>query len=106
MQILWAAILTLWVIWFVDRRREIEKLATLINPNLIPTNDTSVVVLIVVGVVLLSMLGAGSIVLFSWGQRQTSLIRQQRNFVSSVTHELRTPLASLHLAYETITDCP
>jgi hypothetical protein len=62
MQILWAAILTLWVIWFVDRRREIEKLATLINPNLIPTSDTSVVVLIVVGVVLLSMLGAGSIV--------------------------------------------
>jgi signal transduction histidine kinase len=102
MQILWAAILTLWVIWFVDRRREIEKLATLINPNLIPTSDTSVVVLIVVGVVLLSMLGAGSIVLFSWGQRQTSLIRQQRNFVSSVTHELRTPLASIHLAYETL----
>ena len=102
MQILWTAILTLWVIWFVDRRREIEKLATLINPNLIPTNDASVVVLIVVGVVLLSMLGAGSIVLFSWGQRQTSLIRQQRNFVSSVTHELRTPLASIHLAYETL----
>ena len=102
MQILWTAILTLWVVWFVDRRREIEKLATLLKPNLIPTNDTSVVVLIVVGVVLLSMLGAGSIVLFSWGQRQTSLIRQQRNFVSSVTHELRTPLASIHLAYETL----
>lgn len=102
MQILWTAILTLWVIWFIDRRREIEKLATLIKPTLLPTNDTSVLVLIVVGVVLLSMLGAGSIMLFSWGQRQTSLIKQQRNFVSSVTHELRTPLASLHLAYETL----
>jgi signal transduction histidine kinase len=102
MQILWTAILTLWVIWFVDRRREIEKLAALIKPSLLPTDDTSVVVLVVVGVVLLSMLGAGSIVLFTWGQRQTSLIRQQRNFVSSVTHELRTPLASLHLAYETL----
>lgn len=102
MQILWTAILTLWVIWFIDRRREIEKLATLIKPTLLPTDDTSVLVLIVVGVVLLSMLGAGSIMLFSWGQRQTSLIKQQRNFVSSVTHELRTPLASLHLAYETL----
>jgi len=102
MQILWAAILTLWVIWFIDRRREIEKIAALIKPSLLPTNDTSVVLLIVVGIVLLSMLGAGSIMLFTWGQRQTSLIRQQRNFVSSVTHELRTPLASIHLAYETL----
>ena len=102
MQIIWTAILTLWIIWFVDRRREIEKLAALIKPTLLPTNDTSVVVLIVVGIVLLSMLGAGSIMLFTWGLRQTSLIRQQRDFVSSVTHELRTPLASIHLAYETL----
>jgi signal transduction histidine kinase len=102
MQILWTAILTLWIIWFVDRRREIEKIAALIKPTLLPTNDTSVVVLIVVGIVLLSMLGAGSIMLFTWGLRQTSLIRQQRDFVSSVTHELRTPLASIHLAYETL----
>jgi signal transduction histidine kinase len=102
MQIIWTAILTLWIIWFVDRRREIEKIAALIKPTLLPTNDTSVVVLIVVGIVLLSMLGAGSIMLFTWGLRQTSLIRQQRDFVSSVTHELRTPLASIHLAYETL----
>jgi signal transduction histidine kinase len=102
MQIIWTAILTLWIIWFVDRRREIEKLAALIKPTLLPTNDTSVVVLIVVGIVLLSMLGAGSIMLFTWGLRQSSLIRQQRDFVSSVTHELRTPLASIHLAYETL----
>jgi signal transduction histidine kinase len=103
MQILWAAILTLWVIWFVGRRREIEKLASQLSPSMLPTDDTSVVALIVVGIVLLSMLGAGTIMLFTWGQRQTSLIRQQRHFVSSVTHELRTPLASIHLAYETLT---
>jgi signal transduction histidine kinase len=103
MQILWAAILTLWVVWFVGRRREIEKLASQMSPSMLPTDDTSVVVLIVVGIVLLSMLGAGTIMLFTWGQRQTSLIRQQRHFVSSVTHELRTPLASIHLAYETLT---
>ena len=103
MQILWAAILTLWVIWFVGRRREIEKLASQLSPSMLPTDDTSVVALIVVGIVLLSMLGAGTIMLFAWGQRQTSLIRQQRHFVSSVTHELRTPLASIHLAYETLT---
>ncbi len=103
MQILWAAILTLWVIWFVGRRREIERLASQLNPSLLPTDDTSVVVLIVVGIVMLSLLGAGTIMLFAWGQRLSSLIQQQRNFVSSVTHELRTPLASIHLAYETLT---
>ncbi len=103
-QILWAAILTLWVIWFVGRRREIERLASQLNPSLLPADDTSVVALIVIGIVMLSLLGAGTIVLFAWGQRQSSLIQQQRNFVSSVTHELRTPLASIHLAYETLTE--
>jgi signal transduction histidine kinase len=102
MQVLWATILTLWVIWFVGRRREIERLASQLNPSLLPTDDTSVVVLIVVGIVMLSLLGAGTIMLFTWGQRQASLIQQQRHFVSSVTHELRTPLASIHLAYETL----
>jgi signal transduction histidine kinase len=102
MQILWAAILTLWVIWFVGRRREIERLASQLNPSLLPTDDTSVVALIVIGIVMLSLLGAGTIMLFTWGQRQASLIQQQRHFVSSVTHELRTPLASIHLAYETL----
>ncbi len=95
--------MTLWIIWFVGRRREIEKLASQLSPSLLPTDDTSVVALIVVGVILLSMLGAGTILLFAWGQRQSSLIQQQRHFVSSVTHELRTPLASIHLAYETLT---
>lgn len=94
---------TLWVIWFIGRRREIEKLASQLSPSLLPTDDTSVVALIVVGIVLLSMIGAGTILLFVWGQRQTSLIQQQRHFVSSVTHELRTPLASIRLAYETLT---
>jgi signal transduction histidine kinase len=96
-------VVTLWVIWFIGRRREIEKLASQLSPSLLPTDDTSVVALIVVGIVLLSMIGAGTILLFVWGQRQTSLIQQQRHFVSSVTHELRTPLASIHLAYETLT---
>lgn len=103
-QVLWAAILTLWVIWFVGRRRELERLASQLNPSMLPADDTSAVALIVVGIILLSMLAAGTIMLFAWGQRQTSLIQQQRHFVSSVTHELRTPLASLHLAYETLTE--
>ena len=103
MQFIWAAILTLWVIWFVGRRREIERLAAQLSPSMLPTDDASVVALIVAGIILLSFLSAGTIMLFIWGQRQTSLIQQQRHFVSSVTHELRTPLASIHLAYETLT---
>jgi signal transduction histidine kinase len=105
MQIIWAAILTLWVVWFVGRRRELENFTSQINPTL-PAYDGSLLMLIVVGIVLLAILGAGTIMLFIWGQRQTSLIQQQRHFVSSVTHELRTPLASIQLAYETLTERP
>lgn len=103
-QVLWAAILTLWVVWFVGRQREIERLALQLSPSLMPKDDASVVWLVVTGVIMLSMLGAGTILLFTWGQRQSSLILQQRDFVSSVTHELRTPLSSIHLAYETMAE--
>jgi signal transduction histidine kinase len=104
MQIIWTSILALWVVWFVARRRELEHIALPITPASLPVYDGSLLILIVVGIILLAILGAGSIMLFIWGQRQTSLIQQQRHFVSSVTHELRTPLASIQLAYETMTE--
>jgi signal transduction histidine kinase len=104
MQIIWASIVALWVVWFVARRRELEHFASQISPANLPVYDGSLLMLIVIGIILLAILGAGSIMLFIWGQRQTSLIQQQRHFVSSVTHELRTPLASIQLAYETLTE--
>jgi signal transduction histidine kinase len=99
-QILSIALISLWVVWFLGRQRDIEELATRVGAGEF-TNSTSVPIL-VSGIVALVLVLVGSVLLFIWGQRQASFVRQQRSFVSSVTHELRTPLASIQLANETL----
>jgi signal transduction histidine kinase len=102
LQISWVTITVLWVIWFVGQREELARIAQGIGRRQYPESTWGITVLII-GVALLVLTSVGTVMLFIWGQKQTSFIQQQQQFVSSVTHELRTPLASLHLAYETMT---
>ena len=101
LQVVWLAITLIWVIWFVSERAEIGALAKRFGQEYFSTEMT--VAILVVGCILLGVLLVGTIILFVTGQRQSSAARQQRNFVSSVTHELKSPLASLQLAFETMT---
>lgn len=101
-QILSVTLISLWVVWFLSKQRDMEQLLARfrgIEPPVDPSSGTSI---LVIGIVALVMVLVGSVLLFIWGQRQASSVRQQRSFVSSVTHELRTPLASIHLAHETL----
>lgn len=100
LQIVWLAITLLWVYWFVDSVAEITKLASE-NGTQYFDNQYAFAMLIA-GCILLGVLLVGTVVLFISGQRQSHLIQQQKNFVSSVTHELRSPLASLQIAIETL----
>lgn len=100
LQIVWITITLLWVIWFVDAFEGIAKLAK--NFGTQHFDARYALIIMVVGCVLLGMLLVGTVVLFIFGQRQAHLINQQKNFLSSVTHELRSPLASLKLTIETM----
>jgi len=100
LQVVWLAITLIWVIWFVTERAEIGALAQRFGQEYFSTEIT--VAILVVGCILLGVLLVGTILLFVAGQRQSSAARQQRTFVSSVTHELKSPLASLQLAFETM----
>ena len=100
LQVVWLAITLIWVIWFVTERAEIGALAKRFGQEYFSTEIT--VAILVVGCILLGVLLVGTILLFVAGQRQSSAARQQRTFVSSVTHELKSPLASLQLAFETM----
>lgn len=102
MQILFVTLISLWVVWFVGRQRDLEKIADRFGALALPIDKSNGITVLVIGIVALVMVLVGSVLLFIWGQRQASFVRQQRSFVSSVTHELRTPLASMHLAYETL----
>jgi len=53
------------------------------------------------GFVFLSLLIFGSVQLFKTFKKEVLLARQQNNFLLSVTHEFRTPLASIKLSLQT-----
>lgn len=54
------------------------------------------------GIVFASILLAGFIFTYRSYQRELNLAKQQRNFLMSVTHEFKTPIASLSLYLQTI----
>jgi signal transduction histidine kinase len=100
LQLVWLAITLIWVLWFVSQQEAISELARKFGQEFFDSRVS--LTILVVGCVLLGVLCVGLILLFVFGQKQSSLARQQRNFVSSVTHELKSPLASLQLSFETI----
>ncbi|MCM2359979.1 MAG: HAMP domain-containing histidine kinase, partial [Geobacteraceae bacterium] len=57
---------------------------------------------LVEGLVLLLVILVGVYVIFVYWKRQSDLVKQQKNFMSQVTHELKSPLASIQLHLETI----
>lgn len=54
------------------------------------------------GLVFLFLLAAGSFRLWQTFRKEINLARQQNNFLLSITHELRSPLASMKLSLQTL----
>lgn len=100
LQLVWIAVVVLWVVWFVDIQSTVERFASLLGPD--GYQQEYLLALLIAGCVLLGMILAGTILLFVYGQKQGVRMRQQHIFVSSVTHELRSPLTSLQLSMETL----
>lgn len=100
LQVVWVAVMVIWVIWFINRQEELANLARNFGVQYIDSGRALGV--LVAGCILLGVILFGTVVLFVFGQRQSFAIQQQRSFLSSVTHELRSPLSSLQLAFETL----
>lgn len=101
LQIVWLTIVILWVVWFLGQQETLENVKNLIGTTSTISPNIGVFSL-VIGCVLLGIILVGTVVLFVFTQVQSGLLRQQKSFVSSVTHELRSPLASLQLSFETL----
>jgi signal transduction histidine kinase len=97
-QVVWVVVAILWVHWFVNAREIIQVLKSSFPPGI---ESHITITTLIIGCVLLGMILVGSIWIFVVSQRQSLTLKQQQNFVSSVTHELRSPLASLKLMIET-----
>ena len=68
--------------------------------RIIKPND--VLLNLIIGLILLGTLLFGAIWLFWSGQKRAAYYRQQQAFISSVTHELRTPITTLNLIFENL----
>jgi len=99
-QFVWVLLVVFWIYWFVGRHKEIRKLTEMYRPELAGRGlDWPV---LVEGLVLLLIVLAGVYVIFLYWKRQSDLVKEQKKFMSQVTHELKSPLASIQLHLETI----
>ncbi|MCM2264489.1 MAG: HAMP domain-containing histidine kinase [Desulfuromonadales bacterium] len=99
-QLAWIIVVAGWLYWFLGSHRQLRALAEKYSPELLAGGPDWVI--LVEGLVLLVAILAGVYVIFLFWSRQAALMREQKLFISQVTHELKSPLASLQLHIETI----
>ncbi len=99
-QLVWVVMVAGWLYWFLGSHRKLRALAEKYSPELLTGGPDWVI--LAEGLLLLVAILAGVYVIFLFWSRQASLLREQRLFISQVTHELKSPLASLQLHLETI----
>lgn len=99
-QLVWILVVVFWIYWFLGRHKEFRAIAERYRPDLAVKGIDWLV--LVEGLILLIAILAGVYVLFLLWRRQSKLYKQQKSFISQVTHELKSPLASIQLHLETI----
>ncbi len=99
-QISWGLFMFVWIRWYVLQGQEFENLMKAMGPAYLSHSVSTVI--LVQGCVLMGLILIGMYLMFLAFRRQSALNRLQRNILDSVTHELKTPLASLRLHTETI----
>jgi len=99
-QVVWITMVVFWIYWFVGNHREFRELAEKYRPELIGKGLNWPVM--IEGLLLLVVILVGVYVLFVYWNRQSKLYAKQRDVISQVTHELKSPLASIQLHLETI----
>jgi signal transduction histidine kinase len=99
-QILWLFVLVFWIYWFLGRHQQFKELAARYQTEWLPGNADWLI--LTEGILLLVAILIGIYVIFLYWRRQASLYKAQRHFINQVTHELKSPLASIQLHLETI----
>jgi signal transduction histidine kinase len=98
-QVLWILLLLVWIRWYLEKHSQLMAMAERLRTGV----DVGFGWLpLIEGGVLLALIIAGATVIFIFWNKQHRLNKRQRAFVSNVTHELKSPVASIQLALETM----
>lgn len=99
-QVVWIFLLVSWIYWFLGRHQQLKELADRYQTEWLPGKTDWLI--LAEGIVLLVAILIGIYVIFLYWRRQAALNRAQQHFINQVTHELKSPLASIQLHLETI----
>jgi signal transduction histidine kinase len=99
-QILWILLMVVWIWWYIEKNIQLRAMAERLRTQ-VEVGGFGWLPLLV-GALLLTLILAGATVIFVYYIKQHRLNRMQRSFVSNVTHELKSPVASIQLALETM----
>jgi signal transduction histidine kinase len=99
-QVAWIVLMAIWINWYFENNLAIKEFAQEIRPDLF-TAEIQWLILFE-GCFLMLLILAGVYVIFVYWNKQNRLNQMQSNFVASVSHELKSPLASIQLYLETL----
>ena len=99
-QVAWIVLMAVWINWYLKNSQKFQEFAQKIRPDLFADELNWLILL--EGCLLMLIILAGVYIIFVYWNKQAKLNRLQSNFVSSVSHELKSPLASIQLYLETM----
>ncbi len=99
-QLVWLSLLGIWIYWYVSNYIIYEKVGDQVSPQLL--YDVQNALPFVLGLILLIGLSFFTSVIFRDLNVQLRIRELYDNFISNVTHELKSPLSSIQLYLETL----
>lgn len=99
-QIAWMSLLGLWIYFYVSNYLTIAKVGDQLSPQI--NIDTPNALVFAGGIVLIVAIATGIAILFRNLGLQIKLTKMYDNFIDNITHELKSPLASIQLYLQTL----
>ena len=99
-QFAWFALLALWIYWYVRNYMIFIEVGERISPQFVL--ETKTIAVLVGGILLLISIAVALALIFGRLNQQLKVNKMYDNFIASVTHELKSPLASIQLYLETL----